>query len=168
MFQQQQMSSTLLENLRVFAINDKLGTLLTAPPLSPPANAVLTYREPDTHPSKLFESNPDHCDFFCYRSSFPCPLLPNNASKGTFVVAALRGNARCWTNAFFKISFHWNFNFSMFSKWISVCFDHQEEAAKYLLSMTQGKMVADHSISMTVETEWVELVLRGGNSIAAN
>uniref|UniRef100_A0A3Q3ADG8 CCHC-type domain-containing protein n=1 Tax=Kryptolebias marmoratus TaxID=37003 RepID=A0A3Q3ADG8_KRYMA len=179
LYQVQQDTCTTLNQVshRIVAIDNRLGTLFTT--MQPTLSVVTTprsvrsppLREPEVKPSELFDGNTDRCGGFllqCNLAFARSPsLFPSHAAKVIFLVAALKGRALRWAQAFLSAYPIETLLFDRFVQEFRRVFDHplqQEEAAKRLLALHQdNRTVADFSVDFRItvqEAGWDELALK--------
>lgn len=124
------------------------------------------------YPPESFDGDPDRFGGFllqCKLAFSRAPVAYNSDNaKITFLVRALKGQALRWSEAFFDSHPIEQLTYAQFLEEFKRVFDHplrQEEAAKRILSLRQGKRsVAEHSIAFRViaqETGWDNDALKG-------
>uniref|UniRef100_A0A3Q3FBG5 Ty3 transposon capsid-like protein domain-containing protein n=1 Tax=Kryptolebias marmoratus TaxID=37003 RepID=A0A3Q3FBG5_KRYMA len=103
---------------------------------------VFPLREPEVKPSELFDGNTDCCGGFLLQCSLAFArspsLFPSHVSKIIFLVAALKGRALHWAQAFLSTHPIETLLFDHFVQEFRQVCDHplqQEEAAKRLLAL---------------------------------
>uniref|UniRef100_A0A3Q3AER4 Ty3 transposon capsid-like protein domain-containing protein n=1 Tax=Kryptolebias marmoratus TaxID=37003 RepID=A0A3Q3AER4_KRYMA len=169
LYQVQQDTCATLNSVshRIVALDNRLGTLFPtspAPPLvsaTPPTAPLPSFREPEMKPSECFEGDTDRCGGFllqCNLAFARSPsLFPTHASKITFIVAALKGRALRWAQAFLGSHPIETLDFLRFVQEFRCVFDHPlqvEEAAKRLHTLRQGRRsVADYSVDFRIMAE---------------
>uniref|UniRef100_A0A3Q3FUQ0 ribonuclease H n=1 Tax=Kryptolebias marmoratus TaxID=37003 RepID=A0A3Q3FUQ0_KRYMA len=180
LYQVQQDTCATLNSVshRIVALDNRLGTLFPtspAPPsvsATPPTAPLPSLREPEMKPSECFEGDTDRSGGFLLQCNLAFARSPSlfltHAAKITYIVAALKGRALHWAQAFLGSHSKDTLDFSRFVQEFRHVFDHplqQEEAAKRLLTLRQGcRSVADYLVDFRITAEeagWNELSLRG-------
>lgn len=170
------MSGVLLQKLNTYisSIDEKLGTLLPQNPPPPPLVSpppVHHIRKPEYRPAELFDGHMNSCGGFLLQFRLAITrspsLFPDNFSKITFLVIALKGRALQWALSSIQSHSQETLPCQRFIQEFHRVIHHplqQEAAGKHLISLRQGrKSVADHFVNFWIiaeETGWDDSALK--------